>query len=1151
MATDDGRPGRKAPEDRDSVPSRGASITDPGADLQSGQLKGLPSLTILNELFEVSDDPIYVCVDHTIVSASRTFRERFGAYSSQASCYEIVYGSTEPCPWCLSGPDSIGRVVHRENVVPQDGRVYNLTLHGIEIDKNSGRLGLLRDVTDRHELAERVYRSEALLHEILQHTGEGIFTKNKDLIFTSANPAFCEIAGLPESRLVGSSHRQLFDEESARFAEDLDAKALAGEVVEAEAVHFVKGELSDSVVTKTPLRDRSGEIVGLCGIVRDVTGAKRTEKELRRTETMLANILDASPLAIGYAEGGKLVWTNQTMIEMFSHGEDDSGYIGRDLSDFYSSVHEYRRVAGILYESIKTGCPAETEALFQKADGTLFYGHIQMRALDPANPPAGTIAVMSDISDRKKAENELKESEERYRTLTQNSLTGIYIHQDGKFVYANDRMAHMLGYEPVDMLGRKFWDFVHPDDREIVKERGLARSRGIRVTPRYEFRAVCKDGSTKWLEVLATSIYHGGRIANMGNVADVTERKEVELRLRESEERYRLLTESSLTGIFIHQDGRYVYVSERYASMLGYTPDEMLGSVFWKYVHPADISLVRARGEARENGDNVPDHYEFRVVCKDGSIKWVELMAARLTFKGRPAVMGNVADVDERRRAEHALRQSEERYRTLVEESFDGILIFKENRIVFANQPLHEMLGYDKGELVGCDPDSVLHPDYRGLRLKPKKETSGVEAVPSRHEVSLIRKDGSSFEVEISALRADVDSEDVVQVWVRDITDRKRAAEEQLTIEKLQATGRLAGGIAHDFNNILSEILGNLTLADIYQDNLELVRERMSSAESAVRRARGLTQQLLVFSAGGAPIKKTISIGTLVESACNFSLRGAKGQCELSLPVDLWPVEADEGLLTLVLNNLMMNADEAMEHKGTIKVSGENCISPTKGDVVLREGRFVKLSVSDEGGGIRAEHLSKIFDPYFTTKTQGTGLGLAAVMSIVRQHDGFVDVESIPGMGTSFHIFLPASHSEGSLLSEEEPKLVSGTGRILVMDDEDGIRELAAEMLTLLGYDVALAEDGSRAIELYAEAAQAGAPFDVVIMDLTVPGGMGGREALERLLDIDPDVKAIVSSGYSNDPIMAEYRQHGFKGVVAKPYGVRELGAEIHKLLHE
>jgi nitrogen-specific signal transduction histidine kinase/ActR/RegA family two-component response regulator len=388
-------------------------------------------------------------------------------------------------------------------------------------------------------------------------------------------------------------------------------------------------------------------------------------------------------------------------------------------------------------------------------------------------------------------------------------------------------------------------------------------------------------------------------------------------------------------------------------------------------------------------------------------------------------------------------------------------------------------------------------------------------------------------------------------VVFRDITEKRRFETELLRSSKLESLGVLAGGIAHDFNNILSIVLGNVSLCKMISDPNSEIHSRLSNAEKGCHRARDLTQQLLTFAKGGAPIRKAASIQEIVQESAAFAARGSGVICKHESDPDLWPVEADEGQISQVFNNLVINAVQAMPRGGSLKTRAKNCSVTEAMSLPVRPGRYVHIIVEDSGCGISSEQIGRIFDPYYTTKKNGSGLGLATTYAIIQKHDGCITVESRVGHGTTFQIYLPASNSAPQLKNAEPHALPKGVGRILVMDDELPIRDIARASLVHLGYEVDTAEHGNEALEKFQSAKSEGRPYTAVIMDLTVPGGMGGKETMERLLDIDPKVQAIVSSGYSHDPVMANYRDFGFAGVVEKPYKIESLAKALAAIIRD
>lgn len=434
---------------------------------------------------------------------------------------------------------------------------------------------------------------------------------------------------------------------------------------------------------------------------------------------------------------------------------------------------------------------------------------------------------------------------------------------------------------------------------------------------------------------------------------------------------------------------------------------------------------------------------------------------------------------------------------------------------------------------VGASLKALLADDASEVFQLVLKESQASHEVQSFEYRTEYGNQTSNFEVRVVPT-----AKKQTLVIFQDITTRKREESLRIQQSKLDSVGLLAGGIAHDFNNILTVISGgvSISLLDVEQDSE--AAEILDDIESSVHRARQLTQQLLTFSKGGSPVRESASIADLIHESMQFALRGSNVRSEVSIADDLWPVLIDSGQINQVLNNLVINADQAMKRGGLLLVTAQNCDMTNE----------VRLTFSDEGEGIPAEFLDRIFDPYFTTKSEGNGLGLASSHAIIRKHGGSLNVHSVVGKGTTFVISLPRSTDippPPPLLHSEPTR---GKGRILVMDDEAPIRTLARRMLQRLGYQCVTAAGGSEAIKIYKHELLSGRKFQGIIMDLTIPGGLGGKEALETIRKFDPNVCAIASSGYSNAPVLSEFQSHGFVGILPKPYNIRELSSALENL---
>jgi PAS domain S-box-containing protein len=466
------------------------------------------------------------------------------------------------------------------------------------------------------------------------------------------------------------------------------------------------------------------------------------------------------------------------------------------------------------------------------------------------------------------------------------------------------------------------------------------------------------------------------------------------------------------------------------------------------------------------------------------------------------------------------------------------------------NTTAARLLGAERPEtLYGRAALDFVHPDCLDAVAHRIENAWSHKDNPPIEEL-LVRLDGSTVPVEMVSVYFNYQGADSVLAVARDISERKKMQDELFKAQKIESLGVLAGGIAHDFNNILTGILGNLSLARVRLGPANNISKQIDECEKAAIRASNLAQQLLTFSRGGAPVKRLIDPASLIRETTSFVLHGSNVRSVIELADDYWCVEADEGQLSQVMHNLLINALQAMPLGGEVTVRAMNeRIGPVNA-YQLQPGDYLKIVIEDHGYGIPPENLVRIFDPYFTTKPDGSGLGLSSVYSIVRRHGGTVEVSSIIGVGSSFTIYFPASscmRPEGEV-QRKDADLV-GSGRILIMDDEEIVRDIATEVLNFMGYEVDTCADGREAVERFRAARENNVPLSAVILDLTIPGGMGGKEAAARILEIDPDAVLIVSSGYSNDPVVANFRKYGFSGVVPKPFDAEGLARELKRLI--
>lgn len=563
------------------------------------------------------------------------------------------------------------------------------------------------------------------------------------------------------------------------------------------------------------------------------------------------------------------------------------------------------------------------------------------------------------------------------------------------------------------------------------------------------------------------------------------------------------------------------------------------------FCHSENCPLTRIlAGEERVEYDVIKER-------KDGAtVPCIVTATPFRSIKGElVGIVEDFRDITERKQAEEALRESEIKYSSLIEQARDGVFMLKDGAFRFVNAAMAKMFGYSVGELRYKPFVELITPECKGEMLGLYGQLTRGKSIPRIYESKGVQKNGTIIDIEVSADLIEYHAGPVVMGIVREVTERKKMEEELLKVQKLDSVGILAGGIAHDFNNLLTGILGNIGLAKLDRELNTLTLESLEKAENATLRAKHLTGQLLTFSRGGLPIKRIIFIPGTLRDAADFAVRGSNVRCEYEIADDLWAIDADEGQIGQVINNLVLNAQQSMPEGGVIQIKAQNCTVEGK-TAPKTEGKYVKISIEDRGTGIPKDHLQKVFDPYFTTKHEGRGLGLAVTYSIIRKHSGYIEVVSELKAGTTFHVYLPAVERR----PEEKAKtmiemLHPGHGRILLMDDEDLVLNVGKEILEYLGYEVDCARNSGEALKGYENARAAGSPFDAVILDLTIPGGAGGREVIRKLQKLDPKVKGIVSSGYSIDPIMSDYRHYGFCGVITKPYKIEELSETLSRVV--
>ena len=791
---------------------------------------------------------------------------------------------------------------------------------------------------------------------------------------------------------------------------------------------------------------------------------------------------------------------------------------------------------------------------------------------------------------------QLRLSNARYQDIFDHAVIGMYeLSPEGAFTRANPTLARILGFEKADELLKLTPDevgqiYIAPSRAEF-----LAQFKTSDSVSKFESQIRQRDGTTAWVEETARAVRGpDGNMRHMrGYIADITERKKAATELAASEERYRVLFDHLPIGI-VEYDYRPTaawFEQLRAAGVADLSewlrahPEALRSSSGRVSVVGANSATLRLLGlrtleEGIANLERIftADAYEARrktfLALWDGrtqtdgelNVQALDGRLLRLIYRWRvPVIDGRpyfertqlvLVDVTEMKSAEQALAAERERLSVTLRAMSEAVVTVDQGGVVqFMNDAAAELTGWPAAAGIGhpLREVCVLGSDKAGQPIAAPVAA----ALTTDHPVdfppyTLVRpREGPPRCVEgrcvpVHDLKRRVTGAVVV---LRDVTQRSRLEADLLRASKMESIGVLAGGIAHDFNNLLSIVMGNISLALMDEQAKAAASKWLVQAERATLRAKDLTQQLLTFAKGGEPVRSAVLLADVVREAAQFALHGSSVRCDFQIAANLRPADADKGQIAQVVQNLVLNAVQAMPGGGEIQLSLVNETLAAGQVATLPAGHYLRLEISDSGRGIPPDHLARIFEPFFTTKEYGTGLGLATVYSVIQKHRGYITVESVIGSGTTFRIWLPAARITPPAPATTTSPFEPIKGKVLFMDDEEPIRTMTHALLARLGLQVKVTSDGDEAIREYVTARSAGEPYDIVIFDLTVPGAMGGAHAMREILKIDPAAKGIVSSGYSSDPVMANFRAHGFRGSVPKPYRIADIARTIREVM--
>jgi len=920
-----------------------------------------------------------------------------------------------------------------------------------------------------------------------------------------------------------------------------------------------------------------------------------TEESLRESEDKFRSIFERATdgIMIADAKTARQIEANKSMCIMLGYTRDE--IVGLRIDDIHPKK-ELPAIRGLFEKQLNGEISLAPEVPMLRKDGSIFYADITAARVTLGGKEC-LAGIFRDITERKRADAALREREKQLAESQRIAHIGSWEHnpETGR-VFWSDELFRLLGLDP-----RKdpadfnlFFEMIHPDDRPALKK-AVEMTLQQHIPFNIEYRFILRDGTTRIIHAQAELIpdESGKLVVLSGTAQNITERKRAETALAVSEGRYRSLFEDSPISMW---EEDFTELQEHLAALRssGITdlgahftdhPDEVLkcvGLVRIVSVNRATLDMYEApdqaallQGLSRVFIAQSFESFRGILVALAEGARMYECETVNQTLTGRTinvllrwSLLGgdrtdrsraliSIVDITASKKAGEKIRQSEEFIRSILDTVDEGfIVIDRDYRIMTANRAYCGQVDRPCDDVIGRHCFEISHKTNRPCYEEGEEcavhkvlETGNPHVVLHKHA----DHEGHVLYVETKGFPIKDAGGSVISVieTINNITEKHLLEEERLKTQKLESIGTLAGGIAHDFNNLLQGIFGYISMAKMTLDRKEKSLAMLEQAEKALHQSVNLTTQLLTFSKGGKPVKKRISLEPVIQNAAKFALSGSRSVCTILVDYGLWQAEADEGQISQVIQNIVLNADQAMPEGGQVEITAKNVHASDKTlSQSLQKGNYVVILIKDSGIGISDQYFGKIFDPYFTTKEKGSGLGLATSYSIIKNHNGMIEVSSTKDKGSTFSIYIPALAEQ-----KEDPVMPATaatamrTGRVLLMDDEQVVREVAGELIKALGHEVEFAAHGDEAVDKFKTAQQGGKPFDLVILDLTIRGGMGGVETVRQLLKIDPQVKAIVSSGYSDDAATANYEKQGFRTFLKKPYDLEALREVLNKLI--
>jgi PAS domain S-box-containing protein len=1071
----------------------------------------------------------------------------------------------------------------------KDGTVFWGSINATLVKDKYGRFiysdGIIQDISER-KLAEEKLIQEKTSSEAILNSLPGVFylyDENRQLIKWNRNMEV--LTGYSTEELDHMHITDFFESAEKEKVTQAVNQVFQGKDQDIEVRATVKNGLKlPFLLTGTRLCLNNKNLV--LGLGLDITDRLKIENALKDSERRLADIIEFLPDATYVIDmDGNVVAWNRAIEEL--SGVKAADIIGKGNYEYAIPFYGTRRPV-LADLTLKWDDEIADKYAYVKQEGDVLIS-------ETINPPfkptlslfwnsacklynthgdvVGAIEVIRDITHRIQAEESLRRSEKMYRGLFENTGTATFVAEaDMTISQVNAKCEELIGYTKAEIEGKmKTSDFVSERDLARIQAYHIGRRKGEKNVPsEYELELIDRQGQTR------NAIIQVGLMAetqqSIASLIDITALRKAEQELRTNESRFRSLVANIPGAVYRcdrDSDWTMYFLSDAIMDICGYPASDFISNrvrTFTSVVHPDDRHIIEDTIKKRTE-DSQPFEIEYRIQHKDGHIRWVYEHGVAITGKDGSVqyLDGAIFDITERKLAEEALREKESRYRTLFNAANDTIFTMKDDVFVDCNLKTLAMFGCERHEIIGKSPaqfSPTKQPDGSLSKEKAmQKIKDAYEGEPQVFEWRHKRKDGSLFDVVVSLNRVELSDGPHLQAIVRDITDQKRVEKERqqlqkqlIQAQKMEAIGTLAGGIAHDFNNILSAIIGftEISLRDVPPDSK--LKDNLQRVLSAGIRAGDLVKQILTFSRQTEREIKPVQIKSIAKEALKLIRASLPATIEVVQDIHSEsPILADPTQIHQIIMNLCTNAAHAMqENGGKMRVSMKDVtlgVDAVAAHPEIAPGVFIKLSVTDSGSGIASESRDRIFDPFFTTKKpgQGTGLGLSVVHGIIKDCGGMITVESTPGQGSQFHVFLPVIETEPSEEVVTRVPLPTGTERILLIDDEPNQVDIGQQVLKLLGYSVTGKTNSLEALKLFRQNPD---DFDLVVTDMTMPK-MTGDELAKEMLAVKPNLPIIICTGYSERVTPAKAKALGIKEMIMKPAVVKEIANTVRRVLDQ